>query len=145
MSGLKPPSHAKIFETPLLTCWFGDDGILYSLSKPAERSRKNYDALFEVYQKLVKSRREKLCTLGDITNTEHLSPEVREYITRELPKYIKAMALISATQLGTAIGNFFIKVHPQAYPTQIFNNPQDAVAWLKRVKSRVVIETIVES
>jgi hypothetical protein len=86
-----------------------------------------------LYGKLSKNGSEKLRTLGDVTKTEHLSSEVREYITIELPKYIKAMALISATQLGSAIGNFFIKVNPQAYPTQFFNNPQDAEEWLNAI------------
>jgi hypothetical protein len=140
MSRLKPPDNAKIYESPLLRCWFGDGGILYSVSKPADRTIESYDALFDLYRKLAKTRNEKLCTLGDITNAEHLSADVREYITKELPKYIKAMALISSTPLGTAIGNFFIKVHPQTYPTRIFNNPQDAVVWLKRIKGRVLAD-----
>jgi hypothetical protein len=130
---LKPPAHAKVFETTLLSCWFGGNGILYSVSKPADRTIGNYNALFELYGKLSKNGSEKLRTLGDVTKTEHLSSEVREYITIELPKYIKAMALISATQLGSAIGNFFIKVNPQAYPTQFFNNPQDAEEWLNAI------------
>jgi hypothetical protein len=139
---LKPPGNAKIFETPLLMCWFEGDGILYSVSKAADRTIENYDILFGLYQKLSKNGKEKLCTLGDITNTEHLSTEVREYITKELPKYIKAMALISATQLGTAIGNFFVKANPQSYPTQIFNNRQDAVIWLKKIQSRVLMNEL---
>jgi hypothetical protein len=130
---LKPPPHAKVFETTLLSCWFGGNGILYSVSKPADRTIGNYNALFELYGKLSKNGSEKLRTLGDVTKTEHLSSEVREYITIELPKYIKAVALISATQLGSAIGNFFIKVNPQAYPTQFFNNPQDAEEWLNAI------------
>jgi hypothetical protein len=130
---LKPPANAKVYETTLLSCWFGGDGILYSVSRPADRTIENYNALFELYRKLSKNGSEKLRTLGDVTKTEHLSSEVREYITIELPKYIKAMALISATQLGAAIGNFFIKVNSQAYPTQFFNNSQDAQQWLKKI------------
>jgi hypothetical protein len=144
MTILKPPAHAKVHETALLSCWFGEDRILFSVSRPAERTIENYDALFALYKKLSNNGSEKLRTLGDITKTEHLSAEVREYITQELPKYIQAMALVSATQLGTAIGNFFFKVHPQAYPTRIFNNPQDAVRWLKQVGASRPVESLIK-
>src|ERR1051326_1554565 len=97
---MEVPPNAHIYSTALLDCWFGEDGILYSVSKPAERSIENFKALFEVYGKLCEMKNSRLCTLGDVSRTQPMPKEVREYISEELPKYIKAMALVSHTRMG---------------------------------------------
>lgn len=127
-SGIDPTLH----ETTLLTCWFGEDGILYSKSKNATRSIKNYEELFELYRKLSNDGSNKLCTLGDISRSEPLSKEVREFITIELPKYIKAMALVSNTTMGKAIGTIFTQLSSSPYPTATFETKEEAVEWLKQ-------------
>lgn len=123
---------AELFETNLLTCYMGDDGILYSESKIAERTIQNYEELFELYKKISDNGREKIRTLGNITKTQPMSKEVREFISKELPKYIKAMALLSDSSLGRMIGNFFLKVNPTQYPSMVFNDRDEAVRWLKQ-------------
>ncbi len=128
----KLSEEIKVYDTPLLSCWFGEDGILYSESKVAERTKENYQILFELYKKLSDNGNKKICTLGNITKTQHSKKEVREYIAQELPKYIKAMALISDSSMGKMIGNVFIKLNPPPYPTQIFSNVESAVKWLKK-------------
>jgi hypothetical protein len=132
MNQLTPPDHVEIFETPLLLCWFGEDGILYSKSKVADRTIENYNLLFELYNRISENGSKKICTLGDITKTQPLGKEVREYISKELPKYIKAMALMSDTPLGKTVGNILTTVNPQSYPTQSFNDHEEAVLWLKQ-------------
>ena len=132
---VKSSKMVEIFETPLLSCWFGDDGILYSESKVAERSMENYQLLFELYKTLSNNGNKKLRTLGNITKTQHSKKEVREYIAKELPKYIKAMALISDSSMGKMIGNVFIKLNPPPYPIRFFNNSESAVKWLKNLNT----------
>ena len=129
---VKPSEKADVYDTPLLSCWFGDDGILYSESKVAERTIENYRLLFELYKTLSENGNKKLCTLANITKTQYFKREVREYISMELPKYIKAMALVSYSSMGKMIGNIFIKLNPPLYPAQIFNDIQSAVKWLKQ-------------
>ncbi len=129
---LKLPEKVEVYDTALLTCWFGNDGILYSESKVAERTMENYRLLFELYKTLSDNGNRKIRTLGNITKTQHSKREVREYIAKELPKYIKAMALISDSSMGKTIGNVFIKLNPPPYPTQIFNHVENAVKWLNK-------------
>lgn len=128
---IKSREKVEVYDTPLLSCWFGEDGILYSESKVAERTIENYQLLFELYKNLSDNGNKKIRTLGNITKTQHSKKEVREYIAKELPKYIKAMALISDSSMGKMIGNVFIKLNPPPYPTQIFNSVESAVKWLK--------------
>jgi hypothetical protein len=127
-----PPENTEVHRTTLLDCWFGTDGILYSVSKPAERTIRNYDELFEVYKKLSKNGTQKLCTLGDISNTGVLPKGVREYITAELPRYLKAMALVSDTAMGKTVGTFFKELSREPYPTALFDREEEAVQWLKQ-------------
>jgi hypothetical protein len=127
-----PPENTEVHRTALLDCWFGTDGILYSVSKPGERTITNYDELFEVYKKLSNNGANKLCTLGDVSNTGVLSKEVREYISGELPRYLKAMALVSDTAMGKTIGTFFKELSREPYPVAMFDREEEAVIWLKQ-------------
>jgi hypothetical protein len=129
---MDPSENTVVHKTALLDCWFGEDGILYSRSKNAERSIKNYDELFVVYKKLSDDGKKKLCTLGDISKTEPLSKEVRDHISRELPKYIKAMALVSSSPMGKAIGNIFSLLASGPYPIASFTAKEEAAEWLRQ-------------
>ncbi len=125
------PSDSDVYETPLLSCWFGEDGILYSRSISAERTIENYRVVFELYRKLSENGTKKFCTLGNITNTRPLDKEVRDFVSKETAKYIKAMALVSASPLGTVVGGLFKTLSGEPYPIAIFDRTEDAVKWLK--------------
>lgn len=129
---MKPPDNAEVFETDLLTCWFEENGILFSVSKKAERTVEAYDLLFDLYHKLTNNGTKKICTLGNITETEPLPKEVRVYVSEQTTKYIKAMALISDSTMGKAAGNIFEVLSQTPYPVAMFDNKDDAVKWLKK-------------
>jgi hypothetical protein len=126
------PATPVVYETVLLKCWFDENGILQSISKPAERSIANYNHLFELYKQLSKNGTQKFCTLGNISKTQELHKEVREYIATQLPLYVKAMALVSETPMGKTIGKIFTAVHENPYPTAIFDDRNEAQKWLEQ-------------
>lgn len=129
---MKAPDNVEVFDTTLTTCWFGTDGIVYSSSKVAERTIENYKHLFEIYKKLSDNGNNKFCIVGDITKTQPLRKEVRAYIDAELPKYVKAMALISDSPLGDTIGKLFIVLSTSPYPSRMFDDLDAAVNWLRK-------------
>lgn len=132
MGKIDRPDNKIIYETPLLSCWMGDDGILYSISNPGERTIENYRILFDLYEELSHDGTRKICTVGDISKAPPLSHKVRDYISKELPKYVKAMALVSETPVGKTVGTIFNKVNEQSYPREVFDDLQEAVNWLKK-------------
>ncbi len=122
---------ATIYKTPLLHCAFGDEGILYSYSISGERSRENYDTVFDLYKELSNNGENKLCILADISKTQQSNKEVLDYIVVQLTRYVKAMALISETPAGNMIGQIFTVVSQAPFPTAIFGTQEEAVKWLK--------------
>ncbi len=135
---MTPPNDATIYQTPILDCWMGNDGILYSKSKNVERNRENYDKLFEIYSLLSDGGNNKLCTLGDITDTRPLERDVREYVAKETSKYIKAMALVSRSMLGKTVGSQFEVLSTTPYPIAVFGEEQEAIRWIREEKSRSI-------
>jgi hypothetical protein len=128
------PIVIVVHETTLLRCWFDENGILISESKVAERSKENYDKLFVLYKELSNDGQNKLCTLGNVTKTQQMPREVRAYISEELPKYIKGMALVSDSAMGKAIANFFILLTRQKYPLRFFSDREKALKWLIKIR-----------
>jgi hypothetical protein len=125
------PHDRKIYETALLDCWIGDDGIMYSISKVAERTISNYDEVFAVYNQLSNGGKKKLRIIGDISKTQPSDKSVRDYISAELPKYVGAMALVSATPMGKEIGNLFKILSSSPYPVRVYDSFDHALNWLK--------------
>lgn len=127
---MRPSYNVKVYDTPLTRCWFGADGILYSISKPGERTIENYAKLFELYAELSEHGKKKFCLLADITETRPLSKEVREFVATETAKYVKAMALISSSATGTATGSIFEMLSRTPYLVATFEVREEAVQWL---------------
>jgi len=125
------PLNAIVYETALTKCWLGEDGIVYSLSLPGERTLANYQELFKVYDKLSGGGGQKIRLVGDISKTEPSKKEVRDYIAAELPKYVKAMALVSDSSMGREIGKFFQSLSASPYPIRVYTSLEEAVKWLK--------------
>lgn len=126
----KVPITADVYDVALLKCWMDDD-IMFSISKPGERTIENYEEVISVYKELSKNGTQKLCIIGDITKTEPSAKAVRDFLNAELPKYIKAMALISNSPMGREIGVLFQTLSSSPYPVRVYNNLEDATRWLK--------------
>ena len=128
---MQTPENIEIFELPGSTMWIDEFGILNSISKKAPP--RNLAATKEIIQKLKSIiKEEKVCMLIDSTNSSPPVKEVRDYLSEEMPKITKAIALISNSPLGRMVANLFFNIKKQPYPVKMFNNEQEAREWLKQ-------------
>jgi hypothetical protein len=129
---LNPPDNAELFETPMSTLWFDENGLLCAVSKKVERTIENYQKVMEFYKEFTKDGN-KLCLLLDITNSPSMpmSKEVREYFVIEMPKYIKAHGLITDSPLQSTLAIAFVKLSVQGFPIKLCSNETDGKKWLK--------------
>lgn len=74
----------------------------------------------------------KVCMLIDVTHTNESSRELRDYAAEELPKLVKAIAMVSSSALGKMLANLFFSLKSQPYPVKMFNNEKEALAWLRQ-------------
>lgn len=126
---MKPPENAKLIETRTATLWIDEEGILYSISKkgPAETLEETQKSV-EEFKKLFGDK--KFCMILDVTNSAPSSREVRQYAAEELPKIIKAAAIIADSVFAKMLTNLFFNLKPPPYPIKMFNNEIDAKEWL---------------
>ncbi len=74
----------------------------------------------------------KLPVLADSRQVTYHSKEVREfYASREMGDHISAMAVLVESFATKLIGNFFIRVNKPHFPTKLFTDEKEAIAWLK--------------
>jgi hypothetical protein len=127
---MQPPKDAKVYDTPSSIFWF-EDGILYSISKKVPpQTLEETIAAVEEFKKITKG--EKFCMLADVTNSAETTKEVRDYAAVELPKLVKAVAMISGSALGKMLANLFFSLKSQPYPVKMFNDENEAKKWLKQ-------------
>ena len=125
------PENAQITEWPTSTTWFDNSGILCSVYKKGViRTMADTQKAMEEFKKILNGR--KICMLVDVTHTGQVSKEVREYVAMELPKIVKAIAMVSDSPLGKMLANLFLTLKTQAYPTKVFSNELEAREWLKQ-------------
>lgn len=125
------PTDTKIYDLPTTTLWFDKDGIVCSISKKIppqtlEDSKKGV----EDFKKIIGNK--KVCLLADVTNSAETTREVRDYAAIELPKLVKAVAMISKSALGRMLANMFFSIKEQPYPVKMFSDEVEAKQWLKK-------------
>ena len=127
---MKPPINTPIYEGELATFWFDESGILCAVAKSTARTvemqKNNYEFIRQI------SGNKKVCLLSDTSSVTPPDKAIRENMEDELPKYIKAMAILSQTALGEIIPKLFINLNNQPVPIKFFNDEQSAKDWLKK-------------
>lgn len=128
---MEPPKNAKVYELKTSTMWLDEDGIVCSISKkiPPQTLEESKKGVVD-FKKIVGDK--KVCLLADVTHSTETTREVRDYAAIELPKLVKAVALISKSALGRMLANLFFSIKEQPYPVKMFENEQDAKKWLKQ-------------
>ena len=128
---MKPDNLAEVYDIPLSTMWFDEQGILCSVTKKnAALTKDALTATFDYIKK--KSGEKKVCWVGDVTEASFPTQEARDFAGVETPKFIKALALITNSEVSQLIANVFLALKRPPYPTKMFTNEKDAKAWLKQ-------------
>jgi hypothetical protein len=128
---MKPPLNVKVYDWSSSTFWFDEDGILCSISKKtAPQTMEQVIKEIDEFKRIIGDK--KVCMLADVTNSSESTREVRNYAAIELPKIIKAIAMISNSALGKMLANLFLSIKSQPYPTKMFNDEAEARQWLKQ-------------
>jgi hypothetical protein len=75
--------------------------------------------------------------LMDIRRVRSLSRESRAYFAgAESAEVFRATALLVASPLSRAIGNFFLGLNRAQMPTRLFTSEDEALAWLRGFQSK---------
>src|SRR5687768_15856053 len=123
------PGQTRAIELSGSWIWFDESGILCCVSK----KRTGGQTVDEAVESMAEFRRivgpEKVCMLIDVTHSTETTREVRAYAAEELPKVVKAIAMLSSSALGKMVANLFFNLKSQPYPVKMFDNEKDARAW----------------
>ncbi len=127
---MEPSTTSKVFDIPLSTMWFDEDGIFCSATKKNVALTK--EGLVQTFDFIKKNAGEKkVCWLGDVTHASLPTTEARDFAGEETPKFVKALALITNSELSRMIANVFFALKKPPYPTRLFTNEKEAKEWLK--------------
>jgi hypothetical protein len=127
---LKTPENTEIFEITSSVIWVDEYGIVCAVPKNRRRKIEHFEEMFAFFAKLMEGK-SKLCLLIEADNEIPLRNEVRDYIATELPKYIKAHAVVSVVPLERTLSTTFIRLNEVGIPINLFSNEKEAKEWLK--------------
>ena len=126
------PSGPRMIKTRVGWVWLGQDGILRGDSDPdVELTVADVREIETATHSLVGDR--PVLVLVDITNVRSMSRDARLAFGktgRTAPTI--ALALLVRSRLSRVIGNFFLGLNRPKFPTQLFTDEAEAVAWLDR-------------
>jgi hypothetical protein len=127
---LKVPNDTKLYETPIATFWLDKDGIVCATSKKVERTIAHYEKNFAVLAGFMKEGK-KVLFLSDASEAMPMTTAIRDYFVNEIPKYVKAFALVSEVPLPGTLTTAVIKLSFEGFPVTQFPNETEAKDWLK--------------
>lgn len=70
--------------------------------------------------------------LKNVTNICLGGRHLHDYVARELPEFVEALALVSNSPLGTMVAKLFMVLENHPYPVKLFSCEAEARFWLKR-------------
>jgi hypothetical protein len=108
----------------------GDDGIVRAELLPhIDVDRGDAVEAVEAIATIAGGRRRPV--LVDIRRVRTMSREARMYFAGVETSHVEsAAALLVASPLTRAIGNFFLGLNKPLFPTRLFTSEADAIAWL---------------
>lgn len=84
----------------------------------------------EIHRKLAPNKKSPVLILGEAAL--NLSGDLSKVGAREETVIItSALALVTKSKISKVMGNMFINLQNNPYPTKLFDNEKDARAWLK--------------
>jgi hypothetical protein len=126
---MKLPTDREIYQTEIAEFWFDNDGILYCNARPIERTIENLTQSFDLVERITGGK--KACLITDITNTGVQNKKERDFATSRLPRYYKAMAIISHSDFGRTIANVFLSLYNLPIPIKLFKDEEEAKRWIE--------------
>lgn len=129
MSTLTPPENAT--EITAFYTWMGGDGICRTKTKlKAEISLKEAQENSVAVSSFYKNK--KFPLLIDARDVRYMEREARKHFsTNGRDIKINCFAVMVKSPLSRMIGNFFMGLNKPAIPARLFDDENDAIAWLK--------------
>lgn len=85
----------------------------------------------EVHRKLAPNKKSPVLIIGEAA--KNLKNDISKVGSRpETVEVTSALALVTKGKISKVMGNFFISLQSNPYPTKLFDNVDDARAWLKK-------------
>ncbi len=111
--------------------WLGDDGILRVRYPP------DFNLTLETMERVHRQRLEVVATpcpllvyADSVASAEY---DAQQFASREdVAALITAMGIIVKSLFTRAMSDLFMRFHKPPYPTKVFKNEEEALAWLAR-------------
>jgi len=128
------PKNTKTYKLSSSTCWFDDNGILFSVpdaGTPKDLTMEEILKEMERFREIIGNK--KVCMVAE-SNHQSRPPtrSERDFIAEQINSVTKAMAIITTSPLSRMVANLFFSLKPPSYPAKMFSNEKDATEWIKQ-------------
>jgi hypothetical protein len=115
---------------PALKIWLEEDGIL-RIQYP-QNAHMTLEAMHHIYDQHVRITTEKRPVLVYAESVASAEYEAQQFASSpQIVELTACVAFIVKSVFTRAMGELFMKFHKPPYPTRIFNNEEQAIAWLQ--------------
>ncbi len=115
---------------PIPRIWLGDDGIMrIECPRDYHLTLDHIQALNRSHRAISMECRPLLAYSESVAAADHDAQEFAS--SAEVTELVSALAIIVKSFFTRAIADIFMKFHKPPYPTRVFTNEADALAWLE--------------
>jgi hypothetical protein len=122
-------------QSPTGVTWLDNDGILIAVAnKHAVHTLADAVENHEINIKLAEGVRRPF--LIDISEVKSMSRDARNFYSGPEPeKTLTAVAIVTKSNIGRVVANFFFGMTTRQLPTKLFNDHEAAKNWLMQFKN----------
>jgi hypothetical protein len=122
-------SIVQLFDLESSVNWFDENEIFYSVAKNVPRNLKTMLASAKAVKDIFDGK--KYCVIVESSNLSFLDKKTRLYITSELGKLYKAIAIVSPKPMSRAAGAIIYSTNRKIVPQKSFKTLEEAKEWLQ--------------
>ena len=117
-----------LYENSIVSIWQRDDGIVHAKIKTNDISFDHIEETIQFIDKQFKGEKIK-CSL-DIKQAQQSKKVFRNQVSKILPKYIDALAVIGGSPISRVLFNVYKSLWPKDFIIKLFPTQKEAHQWL---------------
>jgi hypothetical protein len=125
---MNPPGNIQLIKGEIADYYYSPEGILYSYSKPPERTVKNIAENIALVKQITGGK--KVPLLIYLSKSAVPDKATRKFSAEQLPNVYTAMAMVSKGGLAQFIMNILFKFKTPPIPMKSFADDKAAKEWL---------------
>lgn len=126
--------NITVIDTPTATCWL-EQGVFCYHPKNVPRTKAAVEENYKVLKGIIQSP---MTWLVDLSISQHLNADTRNYISSRLTEFCSELIIIAEKPVAKILAAMFLRMESDTMPVVIFDSEAKARSYIKQKEKSIL-------